>query len=500
MVRAKRATKMKRPKKTEQYDEDDPEAYTNMPLPDKKSSKYAKDKIDEFHDEKIRKLLASGVQMESDVEELDDEEEVMALDDSESEEEEEEEEDEGTDMESDLEGKKEEGSYKITRYFYDFGSLLYNLKVTLKLLPSSDLPNEMAWGTKKKMFYDTDYVATKGKSQEEVEAEEQEEEEEAKKIQNRLAENLSEEDYDLNLFQEFAVKEKDEEKAVEKEERIVKDLKQMSQKEKMKLLKKESPELLELIEDFKAKLTELKEELQPLVKMVEDGKIPPGKGADYLKTKQQLYLNYCTNISFYLVLKAKRIPAHNHPVIERLLTYRNLINELGSVDARLAPQYRQLLAGEEREEAPSRPAESKKTKISNKNKKDSGEAHPEAEEDSDSDLDEEAALRFYRDIEQRMKKKRKSDVPEAEEMEEDEEEELDPDAKRGITYQMAKNKGLTPKRKKIDRNPRVKHREKFRRAKIRRKGQVREVRKEETRYSGELSGIRAGVKKSVKFK
>lgn len=38
---------------------------------------------------------------------------------------------------------------------------------------------------------------------------------------------------------------------------------------------------------------------------------------------------------------------------------------------------------------------------------------------------------------------------------------------------MAKNKGLTPKRKKIDRNPRVKHREKFRRAKIRRKGQVR---------------------------
>lgn len=38
--------------------------------------------------------------------------------------------------------------------------------------------------------------------------------------------------------------------------------------------------------------------------------------------------------------------------------------------------------------------------------------------------------------------------------------------------QMAKNKGLTPKRKKIDRNPRVKHREKFKRAKIRRKGQV----------------------------
>ncbi|KAI3369956.1 hypothetical protein L3Q82_024765 [Scortum barcoo] len=476
MVRAKSSKRIQRPKKTEQYDEDDPDAYRNMPVPDKKSSQYTKDKIDQFHDEKIAKLLASGVQMESDPEELDDEEEVMALDDSEEEEEEEvedeDEEEEGTDMESDLEEKKEE-----------------------------DLPNEMAWGTKKKMFYDSDYVTIKGKSQDELEAEEQEEEEEAKNIQKRLAANLSEEDYDLNFFQEFAVEEKDEKKTGEKEERIVKDLKQMSQKEKMKLLKKESPELLELIQDFKAKITELKDELQPLVQMIKDGKIPPGKGADYLKTKQQLYLNYCTNISFYLVLKAKRIPAHNHPVIERLLTYRNLINELGSVDTRLAPQFRKLLAGEEKDEATSRKAQGKKTKVSSKKEKDSEETMPDAEEGSDSDLDEEAALRFYRDMEERAKLKRKSKKPEAEELEEnDNDEELDPEAKRGITYQMAKNKGLTPKRKKIDRNPRVKHREKFRRAKIRRKGQVREVRREETRYSGEWSGIRAGVKKSVKLK
>ncbi|XP_072238043.1 something about silencing protein 10 [Leuresthes tenuis] len=469
MVRAKRAPKAHRPKKTEQYDEDDPEAYKNMPVPDKKSSAYTKDKIDEFHDDKIAKLLARGVQMESDEEELDDEEEVMALDDSESEGDEDEE--EGTDMESDLEEKKDE-----------------------------DLPNEMAWGTKKKMFYNSDYVAAKGKSQEVLEAEEEEEEEEAKNIQKRLAANLSEEDYDLNLFQEFAVEETEEGKSIEKQERIVKDLKEMSRKEKMKLLKKESPELLELIQDFKAKLAELKDELQPLVQMVNDGKIPAGKGADYLKTKRQLYLNYCTNISFYLVLKAKRIPAHHHPVIERLLAYRNLINELNAVDDRLAPEFRKLLAGDERDKPTSRPAEGKKTKVSKK--KDSGETLPEVEEDSDSDLDEEAALRFYREVEERVKLKRKSNNSEAEELLENnaEEEQLDPDHKRGITYQMAKNKGLTPKRKKIDRNPRVKHREKFRRAKIRRKGQVRDVRREETRYSGEVSGIRAGVKKSTKLK
>ncbi|CAB1314684.1 unnamed protein product [Coregonus sp. 'balchen'] len=387
-----------------------------------RSSQYTKDKVDEFHDDKISNLLARGVQMDSDQEDGDEEEEVMALDLSDSEDdEEEEEEEEEADMDSDLEGKKDD-----------------------------DLPNDMAWGNRKKMFYDSDYVAAKGKSQQDVEAEDEEEEEEAKNIQRRLAANLSEEDYDLNLLQEFAVEEQGVEKGVEKE-RIVKDLKQMSQKEKMKLLKKESPELLELIRDFKAKLAELKDELQPLLEMVKDGRIPPGKGANYLKTKQQLYLNYCTNISFYLVLKAKRIPAHNHPVIERLLTYRNLINEMGEVDSRLAPQLHQLLSADQKEKS-ARKSESSKP-ITNKKVKEAGD-----------------------------------------------EEEVDPDAKRRISYQMAKNKGLTPKRKKIDRNPRVKHREKFRRAKIRRKGQVREVRREETRYSGELSGIRAGVKKSVKLK
>lgn len=128
-------------------------------------------------------------------------------------------------------------------------------------------------------IWDFDRVIAEGRSQEELDAEEQEEEEEAKNVQKRLAENLSEEDYDLNFLQvqiipphkqlipfnirflnetlsskEFAVEEKDEDKTVEKREKIVKDLKQMSRKEKMKLLKKESPELLELIQDFKAKV------------------------------------------------------------------------------------------------------------------------------------------------------------------------------------------------------------------------------------------------------
>merc|ERR1719510_35341 len=80
-----------------------------------------------------------------------------------------------------------------------------------------------------------------------------------------------------------------------------------------------------------------------------------------------------------------------------------------------------------------------------------------------------------------------------------EQEEEDVEERRAITYQMSKNKGLQPKRNKLQRNPRVKHRMKFEKAKVRRKGQVREVRKELKKYAGEISGINMRVKKVIKL-
>ena len=74
------------------------------------------------------------------------------------------------------------------------------------------------------------------------------------------------------------------------------------------------------------------------------------------------------------------------------------------------------------------------------------------------------------------------------------------DAKRRITYEMEKNKGLIPKRQRVQRNPRVRYRKKFENAIIRRKGQVREPRKELKKYGGELTGINTRAIKSVKFR
>ncbi|RDW76498.1 something about silencing 10 family protein [Aspergillus mulundensis] len=80
-------------------------------------------------------------------------------------------------------------------------------------------------------------------------------------------------------------------------------------------------------------------------------------------------------------------------------------------------------------------------------------------------------------------------------------EEIGPDGKRAITYQIEKNKGLAPKRNKLNRNPRVKKRMRFE-DKKKKLGSVRQVYKGgEGRggYAGELTGIKKNLVKSTKL-
>ncbi|KAJ5975479.1 hypothetical protein N7481_009186 [Penicillium waksmanii] len=80
-------------------------------------------------------------------------------------------------------------------------------------------------------------------------------------------------------------------------------------------------------------------------------------------------------------------------------------------------------------------------------------------------------------------------------------EQVGADGKRAITYQIEKNKGLTPKRSKDSRNPRVKKRKKFEEKK-KKLGSIKQIYKGgESRggYGGELTGIKKNLVKSVKL-
>ncbi|WP_411017661.1 Sas10/Utp3/C1D family protein, partial [Salmonella sp. s51090] len=92
-------------------------------------------------------------------------------------------------------------------------------------------------------------------------------------------------------------------------------LTKLSKKEKLQHLEKDSPELFQLIAEFKAKIGELIDTLYPLATMVKSGRIPKGQPATYVNTKFHLYLNYCINVSFYFGLKCKQMSVRDHPII-----------------------------------------------------------------------------------------------------------------------------------------------------------------------------------------
>lgn len=242
-----------------------------------------------------------------------------------------------------------------------------------------------------------------------------------------------------------------------------------------------------------------------------------------------LYLfnySYCTQIGYYFVLKSKRISVQNHPVIKRLVQFRSLLHQLEDAGTQLKPELDDLIEKvrlgnfvpkEEIVSAPSQQPPQKKLRILGKQKVASKSAvlatsekdkqAPKRKPDSvELTRDEQDAVQFYKAVRQKKENseseegtdedKPARDVPVVAEVQENEEE----IGKRGINYQIAKNKGLTPHRSKEQRNPRVKHRMKFKKAQIRRKGAVRAPRKELQRYGGEMSGIKATVVRSVKLK
>lgn len=403
------------------------------------------------------------------------------------------------------------------------------------------LPDQKAWGKSKRNYYNTDYVdqdygGFDGDDAEDAELEEQE----AREIQKRLAAELDDNDFTLDVFAKAKEDHKGPAKATE--EIIKTDLSELSTRQKLALLQKEAPELIGLISEFRDLMEELHNRLQPAIGLVHAKQVSSPQLIQYIRTKYHLVNNYVMNMGFYLLLRAQRHPVAAHPVVKRLLQYRQLLQQLEPLENQASSKIQDLIdqanngsllvpqdneqgsskkiknllfssAGKFSKEIKSDEFESESGKVTKAKDKQKSNTKSVKAENTSGELDAEEDMKMLWDnnLEEGSggapwlsgfnsdSAEGSEDMDESGPLAEDDQDE-DGSSKRAITWQMAKNKGLTPHRKKEQRNPRVKHRNKFRKAKIRRKGQVREPRTEVKRYGGEFSGIKKSVTKSIKIK
>ncbi|XP_062533563.1 something about silencing protein 10-like [Armigeres subalbatus] len=376
-----------------------------------------------------------------------------------------------------------------------------------------DLPDRKAWGSKARDFYGADYV---DQDYDSLTAQEEErarlEEIEAKEIQQRLAKELNDADFSLDMFvpeQESSGEKKTKKKKEKTEIKLKADLSDLSDRQKRELFRKEAPEFDGLVEDFERNLEECHDVLEPVLKYLVERDVKDHPFVELLSTRYKLGLSYCNNISFYLLLKSKKIKVKNHPVVKRLVQMKQLLLELEQkYEKSIKSQVEKLLghiADDDElvfeDDVPVPVTEKPKKKLAMVEDLELGE---ELEDQSDQEHELEESSSETEDVP--SAKKMRLDVSDSEEDQEDnkelaeEEDAMEGDSKRKITYQMAKNKGLTVRKKKDQRNIRVKNRRKFQKALVRRKGAVRSVRTETSRYAGEATGIKAFIKRSIKIK
>eukprot|EP00742_Colponemidia_sp_Colp-10_P005701 GILJ01006094.1.p1 GENE.GILJ01006094.1~~GILJ01006094.1.p1 ORF type:complete len:583 (-),score=152.42 GILJ01006094.1:122-1870(-) len=211
-------------------------------------------------------------------------------------------------------------------------------------------------------------------SEEDAEAAAKDEEEEALKIQKKHLSTLDKDDFAVSLGEQVEknkYNENDKKKGSRKAdpksdsallasvnndlnsislqmdgiavETVKKDTTKLSETDKLKIVKRDSPELLQLLQEFKGKIEELKSQIEPLTTRVKNNELLTAKGVSYLEVKLHLLLTYCINLSFYLVLKAEGKSIKDHPVIGQLVHIRTILEKLRPLDQKLKYQLDKLL-------------------------------------------------------------------------------------------------------------------------------------------------------------
>ncbi|KAF7730140.1 hypothetical protein EC973_002748 [Apophysomyces ossiformis] len=279
-------------------------------------------------------------------------------------------------------------------------------------------PEDKTWGRSKKAYYNAD----EGEDLDEL----REEEEEALKIQKERLAAMDEADFVDDTLQGWVQKgEQDEETDKQLIENVNKDLddisfdvsksaakrrKNLPVNEKLKILQNESPELIDLLNEFKEKTQIISAMDTTVQKIRARGKLQE-REAKFICFKYQLLMNYLTNISFYLALKASGTAnIREHPVIQALVQLRGTLEKMETVEERLQPmieKYIQALDAPEKEKQTNTIVKKKPVRAKKKVTIQEPVISEDEEEDAMSEREEEDITAQVDDIEQEFKSLKK---------------------------------------------------------------------------------------------
>lgn len=350
------------------------------------------------------------------------------------------------------------------------------------------------WGKRKGMYYK--YDEESDDDDEDSEDLDVDEEKEVIRIQKKKAAQRKVEDYDDTF--DYISKEKRTKKTLESNEPsmlqslrrkvsdsvTVSELKQLdalSKSQKVENLRKSSPELIALLEEFEIHW----ENIKALSAFIDNEGYTENQSSTYIRTKFHGLINLCTNISYYLLLKAQgKKSVDDHPVTTHLETVRDMMNGLRPIDEAFNEFLEDHMAALNGEDVPT-----KKVHFEDSDEQIEGDVVFDDDSMSDDSMD--SAERFYKQIEDKTVTKKRKRAEEKDQLENFYEyrKERETTGKRKVNREIEKNIGLRRRRKKVDRNPRVKNKQKYNKAVKRRKGQVLSMRDQSKPYSGEATGI-----------
>ena len=313
-----------------------------------------------------------------------------------------------------------------------------------------------------------------------------EEEKEARRLQDKSLARI----IDMGLVEDADNQENSEEE--ENKAQNILDDSDDDNKLKFKLSEKTKKELLSYAIEVENTLKEVKAKINPIILLLKDQEetVENPKTIEYFENKKSLMLTYASCLSYFIVHRTQNLINDFHPVVKRILSLKNLLSKLN--DKNLFKNIDKLIEKieilnedddeddiqeEEEEEEVEQP------KLLNKKRKNSDRGEESKEElykkkDEDQKLKKENIIK---DSFKTMENKNKLAADKA-------------------NKELARGRGMYRKRKAKQGNAKLMNKIKFEKKDKVRKRYVKEFTEAPLVYTGESTGIRRDLSRSIKFK